>query len=663
MKKGRRRFGRLGIRIKLMFVFILLLSAISGLFSLANLEFNSRETEDQARYTATQALQQTASFIENKCSAVIDILDIMSVNETIITLITQSAEDYPQTLSVWWEDASRLNGVLFSMRSNKDISRFHLYFSNGMSALSGNSDFSLLSDIIDEPWYRELSNGPYGYLWYPPGSQKKPDSQNMVTAVRKIPSPENLKHFIGLIRADIPVSLFQEVLDLGQFAPSAVLVLTNSRGEVLCASKNYRPENEPFIRNLLTQSRAPSFPQGDCRTLQLDGTAYLAGTSPINRSDWTLSILIPATDVMALGIRTQQRILLIFLVIVPLTVPLAFWAARSSTNRILQLAAQMRTFGKAPTTRKGPRGFYGDEIDELEYDYSEMLSRMESLMDEQYTLGIQNKNLELKALQAQINPHFLYNTLDLINMMGLQQNRPEIAELVKALASFYRLSLGKGEDIVTIGKELDLVRAYLKIQNMRFDNCVTLSINIPADLLDVPIPKIILQPLVENALLHGILESESEAGTITITGFRKDGRVVVCIRDDGCGMDPVKAEKLVKSPATLPENFLDVGDPSLSMHTKPCMVDMQGTKDTQRVQGMKANQASFVETPSNTHACTESNAAVSVHQADAKGYGVYNIDERLKILHGDSYGIRVCSAPGQGTLVYVVIRDSAPSNR
>ena len=201
----------------------------------------------------------------------------------------------------------------------------------------------------------------------------------------------------------------------------------------------------------------------------------------------------------------------------------------------------------------------------------------------------------MKALQAQINPHFLYNTLDLVNCLALREQVPAIGEAVGALSRFYRLSLSGGAERVTVAQELEHVETYLRIQNMRFDDGIALSVDVPAEVRAATILKIVLQPLVENAVLHGIREKESGRGTVTIRGHTLEGaaglEVVLEIEDDGVGMDAAQLEAL-----------------------------------------------------------GEERAGPSEH-----GYGVRNIDRRLKVEYGAEYGLTFRSRPGAGTAVLVRI--------
>lgn len=233
-----------------------------------------------------------------------------------------------------------------------------------------------------------------------------------------------------------------------------------------------------------------------------------------------------------------------------------------------------------------------------------MVTRISMLIAEQYQSGKEIKNAELKALQAQINPHFLYNTLDLINWKAIDNDVPEIALIAHSLAKFYKLSLNKGREIVSIEDEIDHIKNYVQIQNMRFDNRINLVINIDPFIRQYRILKIILQPIVENSILHGILENRNkQEGVINISSHLVNNTLVLIVEDNGIGMTMEKAQEILTTDSI----------------------------------------------------------------ADTHGYGVQNVNQRIKLYYGQQYGLSYWSSPGEGTKVEITIpvigaRDQ-PSNQ
>lgn len=239
-----------------------------------------------------------------------------------------------------------------------------------------------------------------------------------------------------------------------------------------------------------------------------------------------------------------------------------------------------------------------DEIGELNRSFNVMLTKLSLLLDESYRLGKEKKNEQLKALQVQINPHFLYNTLDMINLLAINGDTTKIQTAIQELSRFYRLSLNSGCDETTLEDELEHIRHYVKIQNLRFENNINLEINVPSELLTFKMFKICLQPLVENAIYHGILEKDSESGKIQIEAYQEGIYFYIIIRDDGVGMDLETMERLLEKP-----------------------IDTHG------------------------------------------GYGVYNVQERIKINYGNDCGISYESDLGTGTMVILKLKKNYRDDR
>ena len=224
-----------------------------------------------------------------------------------------------------------------------------------------------------------------------------------------------------------------------------------------------------------------------------------------------------------------------------------------------------------------------DEVGILINSFHNMMDEINRLIDEVYVNKIALKEYELKALQAQINPHFLYNTLSMMNWMAIRSNQMEISKVTLALSTFYRTALSKGEDVVTVENSIQNMQAYLEIQLTMHDNNFSVDWDIDPTIKNEKMPKLLLQPVVENAIEHGIDEKEDGDKKIFLS-FRGNGDdVVITVRDNGMGMPQEKAETLVTY--------------------------------------------------------------------QAKGYGLKNVNDRIRILYGENYGIRIFSAPDEGTTV------------
>nr|MCR5753305.1 sensor histidine kinase [Acetatifactor sp.] len=216
---------------------------------------------------------------------------------------------------------------------------------------------------------------------------------------------------------------------------------------------------------------------------------------------------------------------------------------RSITSRIHLLRNQMMKTQMGIIKKVEGTEYYNDEIGQLIRRYNEMVGKVEELMQEQYVLGQEKTGAELKALQSQINPHFLYNTLDMINWMAQKNETENIRDVVQAMSKFYRLTLSKGKDIVSIGDEIKMCEAYMEIQKRRYRGKILYEVEVDEEIEKYLIPKITLQPFLENAIVHGINEKEDARGVVILNGWMEDGRITLSVTDDGTGMKENETKK------------------------------------------------------------------------------------------------------------------------
>lgn len=182
-----------------------------------------------------------------------------------------------------------------------------------------------------------------------------------------------------------------------------------------------------------------------------------------------------------------------------------------------------------------------DEVGEVAACFNQMVLSIKELIDNNYVMALKEKESELTALQAQINPHFLYNTLDSLYWRTLEDGNEELGEDILALSQLFRLVLGQGKGIISVEMEEQLIRNYLHIQKMRFSKRLEYEIDIQSEIREEMIPKLILQPFVENAIVHGFENSES-GGSVKVTGRSENGYLVFTVKDNGIGMTQEQIE-------------------------------------------------------------------------------------------------------------------------
>ncbi|MDA3955146.1 sensor histidine kinase [Oceanispirochaeta sp.] len=232
----------------------------------------------------------------------------------------------------------------------------------------------------------------------------------------------------------------------------------------------------------------------------------------------------------------------ILLVLILISSLMAYRVSRSLTNPIIELSQTMALVRKGDFSAR-VHNSAEDEIGVLGRDFNKMIFDITKLMDKIYEEQNKLKQYELMLLQAQINPHFLYNTLDSIIWLIRMKESEDSIRMIQALTVFLRTGLSKGKDIISLQQEIENVTSYLTIQQLRYKNKLSYEIDLPDDIMTQPLPKLILQPLVENAIYHGI-KNLQEGGFIHIYGYEEKKDVVIIISDNGAGMSPEQLEPL-----------------------------------------------------------------------------------------------------------------------
>ncbi len=312
----------------------------------------------------------------------------------------------------------------------------------------------------------------------------------------------------------------------------------------------------------------------------------------IKAADWFMVTVIPRDPLIDIGNDVAKLFLLISLFSIFIAIIISLFQSRSIIHRLHNLTSQMsKVRSEYPKPLPAPRS--QDEVGELITTYNYMTNRMDELTRKQQQTAEDLRMSEFNALQAQINPHFLYNMMDVINWMVLQNKPEEASTVIQQLAYFYRLTLSHKKNIGTIKEEFEHVNIYTALQNLRFPSSIDFVIDMPDELTRYQIPKLTLQPIVENSILHGILEKPTKKGTIVITGWEENDDIYILVSDDGIGI-----------PADILSRILTV----------------------------------------NSHTSSR-----------GSNIAIYNIHNRLQLLYGKKYGLSYESTEGVGCEVTITI--------
>lgn len=271
---------------------------------------------------------------------------------------------------------------------------------------------------------------------------------------------------------------------------------------------------------------------------------YYITRQNVDGASWQMILIIPENEY-----EDQYRFLwlsaaLMLGSMIAVIVLMSYLLSGYYVGRLKKLNVEMTGLESGNLNANLPITTEEDEIEEIYHNFNGMVQEVQRLMQEHYQLGKEVKMAEVRALQAQINPHFLYNTLDLINWISMDYGAEEIGTLTWNLARFYRLSLNHGKSLISIGEEVEHVEVYVNIENYHFDNAISLEVDVPEELKSYACLNIILQPFVENAIVHGIAEKpDIESCEIRIRARREEQDIIFSVQDDGPGVDVEQMQK------------------------------------------------------------------------------------------------------------------------
>lgn len=424
---------------------------------------------------------------------------------------------------------TEINDTLFSVdlfKKNLESMQIFAYDDRGFipdfssSGQYSNALFSAKS-VKDEEWFQNTLDFNGATYWFIDSSTfKKPT----LCAARVLYDVSNIHHILGVIKANVSVEkLIRHLRSLSFGEKGYAFLMTD---QLILYTDSRKPENI-----------AEALPQDE----QHFHNHFLLVKFPIITEGWQVAGIISKWELYK---NTFQNLLLIGLVSV-LTLLLAAFISRKNSQRIsypiLRLCKHMLLLKEVETTDV-PLSI---EIHQLYDTYNEMLSKNEALIRSREETLLKFKQAEMAALQSQMNPHFIYNTLESINALISIGDNAHAAQMTTDLGSFLRSSLNNGNPYITLENEIKQVSSYVQIQKLRYSNKLELFLDIPDPIPDYRIIKLILQPLVENSIIHGFKDFE-DTGKITISVKETKDALLLSVADNGWGSDIEMLNYLVK---------------------------------------------------------------------------------------------------------------------
>jgi two-component system sensor histidine kinase YesM len=441
------------------------------------------------------------------------------------------------------------------------ISEFY-YNETEQSLIAGERQYAILytDRIKEEPWYSELELASDALLWKQVG---KDADYGYISLLRPLINYETFQS-IGLIRVSVKLKEIFEDVDFNLLGQGTQLFVVHENQQLLYASSNLAADNS-----------SPVLLAGDKRFLPI--------TKEMSRLPVQLVALIPVSSISENSDKVRNVTIVVCVLTVLVMTLISMLIANMLSKRMMKLTVSLRAFKEGQFHRRiHYRG--RDEFADIADSFNDMASTTQALIDEVYISKLEKKEAELQILHAQINPHFLYNTFSSISRMAKLGEIGKLHEIIRALAKFYRLTLNKGEMLITLEKELQIIEAYLTIQNMKYADRIQVTLEADPDTAGCETVKFILQPFVENILEHAW---EADEICISISIFRRGREIYMEIKDNGLGMSQSKLDAI------------------------------------------------FADGP------------------ERIGYGIRNVDERIKLHYGKQYGVAISSELKKGTIVHI----------
>ncbi|MBD7969404.1 sensor histidine kinase [Paenibacillus gallinarum] len=527
------------------------------------------------------------------------LLELSNNPEVIHFLLSQSetykeAKDILRTFSLY-RDTYKYESVL-------NISLINLY-GKGISERRG--IFQSNTNPLRNQHFQTLAENPDSVLRIPSAQMNSLDQidgftyeDRGVISIMAAVKQKITHEVIGFITVDLDDSFIKTFCDQVKIGKTGFFYILDQHNDPIFVSP-IGNDNRNIIQN--TPLPFPDQSSRDGYVLRTGGQPrFIVHTASI-ATGWTIIGMAPLQEIVAEANSIRQLIILSVVLSIVFAITLHYLLTKRLTRPIQLLQHKMRLTASGYLEAKvKPVGT--DEIADLGQSFNIMVEKIKELLEQSIRKQQQLQKAELRTLQAQINPHFLYNTLDSIIWMAEAGKNDGVIQLVKALSDLFRISLNKGRDWVMIRTELAHANSYLVIQQMRYRDILEYRIEIDPELLDYPILNMTLQPLIENALYHGIKNKRGK-GLIVIGGYLELSSVILTVTDNGIGI-PTDRLALLRQ---------QLEQPLQSEEEEPA----EG------------------------------------------GFGLQNVHQRLRLYFGSEYGVDLESIAGAGTTIFVRI----PKNR
>ncbi|WP_239299096.1 sensor histidine kinase [Paenibacillus sp. ACRRY] len=571
-------FVDLSFRSKLFLVFVLVTIIPMMLLVYFSFELTKSKLTEQLYINMMNSTAQITKNLENKLDSYEHISASIYLDNRLANYLTTEYQDDPSYLDVYNYIGNRIDTI---MAAYPDFDSAFIY-SDNPSLPKDNYYIKPITPEVDETELVQKLKQSYGNIIHL-SSPQTADGPAMFTLARLLNNNSN-QYPYGMLVFQISESVIYSLME--KEAGGKDIFIMNDQGVILSSADKKLINTR--LPELLDEQFDDSLSGRFDTTYQ--GVKALAVYNTL-KNGWKTVSIFPYESIIKDAKSLSQLMIKVSLAFIGVALLLIYITASLFSKRIRTLIRMIRRIERGDFSPTHEEQLGSDEIGQLHFAFQQMTIRLRSLITEVYQKELQSKEAELDLLQAQINPHFLYNTLGSISSLAIKHQDPQIQEMVLNLAKFYRISLNKGKSVLTINEELKLTQSYNAIQLIRFKGQLNFIYTIDQAILPYSTVKLALQPFVENAIIHAVWNQERPLNIHIKGGFENDS-IILSVMDDGMGMSR--------------ETLLSL------LEDKP-----------------------------------------------GRGYGISNVDRRIKLKFGENYGVHVYSRLGAGTTVQIILPQKA----
>ena len=484
-----------------------------------------------------------------------------------------------------------LNQFETILDSRSDILNLGIISENGRMFINDGREMTNPDlDIHSQEWYMNALNGSQSSYLSSSHVQhiisgERPWVITLSRGIRDQSSGSTKKEAVFFI--DLNYSAISGLCDQNIVGNQGYAFILDAEGNIV-----YHPQQQQLYNELQTENIGLIMESESDTILYGKGSGEKLYTiSRSEKTGWTVVDSVRVEELLRKSNEAQSIYILVAAGLVAVALFFSKFIAKNITQPIQKLCESMEKVQEGDFSVSDVVVDSANEIGSLTTSFNVMTHRIQDLMEQNIREQEAKRKSELKALQSQINPHFLYNTLDSIIWMAEGKKNEEVVLMTASLAKLLRQSISNEDEVVSIGQEIEYARGYLTIQKMRYKDKMEYQIDVDPSILNIPLIKLVLQPVIENAIYHGLKYKESK-GFLLVRGFPKDGNAVLQVIDDGVGMDEETLEHIYEK--------------------------------------HKVNYRS-------------------------NGVGIYNVQKRLQLYYGNEYGITYESEVGKGTTATITI--------